>query len=150
MAKDAKTVAETVDMPEGLDVIPTVPGTFVGGHDVQGADGKPRDDRPGEILGTPAGESTDRDRSARELETERADFTAREVDRNNREVLPLLGGDTPEPWEAEEGGVPEFVQNARTIGPKARKGSVTTADVPGTVARAPQAPLAHPAKSADK
>ena len=118
MAK-AKSIADSVDMPDGLDVIPTVPGTFVGGHDVQGADGVPRTDRPGEILGSPAGESTKSDTNAREVELARTDFVTQEVDRNNRDVLPLLGGaaDTTG-WKAEKGGVPEFIGNAKTITPK--------------------------------
>lgn len=142
----AKSIEGSVDLPEGLDVIPTVPGTFVGGHDVQGADGKPRDDRPGEILGTPAGESTVHDRTARETEIEKSDFVTAEVDRNNREVLPLLGGpNDEEKWEAEEGGVPEFIANARTINPKVGKAPVGV-----TTASVPTSNLAHPAKSADK
>lgn len=115
----AKTVAEVTDVPAGLDVIPTVPGTFVGGHDVQGADGEERTDRPGEILGTPVDTTTDHDQNARELEMKRSDFVAKEVDRNNREVLPKLGGPVAtEEWNAEEGGVPEFIAGARTITPK--------------------------------
>ncbi len=119
---EAKTVADVTDVPKGVDVIPTVPGTIVGGHDVQGADGKPRTDRPGEILGTVAGEATKHDKSARETEIARTDFVTSEVDRTNREVLPLLGGPNDEErWEAEKGGVPEFIANARTIRPKADK-----------------------------
>jgi hypothetical protein len=104
MAK-AKTVAETVDMPEGLDVIPTVPGTYVGGHDVQGADGTPRSDRPGEILGTPAkldAGTASHQAAARDKETAKHDHIVEAVDRNNREVLPLLGGDIDDAWEPTE------------------------------------------------
>lgn len=119
MANKAKDVSDVTDMPEGLDVIPTVPGTYVGGHDVQGADGDKRTDRPGEILGTAVDQATDEDKTARELEGERSDFIAKEVDRTNREVLPKLGGPAPaETWKAEEGGVPEFISGARTITPK--------------------------------
>lgn len=119
MASDTKSVADVTKVPDGLDVIPTVPGTFVGGHDVQGADGKKRTDRPGEILGTAAGKPTPHDKTARETEAEKSDFVAQEVDRNNREVLPLLGGPNDEErWQAQEGGVPEFIANAKTISPK--------------------------------
>ena len=132
MGNDTKSVADVTDVPKGLDVVPTVPGTFVGGHDVQGADGKERTDRPGEILGTPAGKSTKHDKTARETELEKTDFVTAEVDRTNREVLPLLGGPNDETrWEAEKGGVPEFIANARTITPKGDKG-VTTAKLAGT------------------
>ena len=99
---DAKTVAETVDVPKGLDVIPTVPGTIVGAHDVQGVDGETRTDRPGEILGTPAEtpENVKRRETAADIETARADHVREEVDRANREELPKLGGDAPaENWE---------------------------------------------------
>lgn len=98
----AKTVAETVDLPEGLDVIPTVPGTYVGGHDVQGADGTPRTDRPGELLGTPARldpATAKHQAKARDKELKKHDHVAEAVDRNNREVLPLLGGDIDDQWE---------------------------------------------------
>lgn len=118
MSDKAKTIADVTDMPAGLDVIPTVPGTHVGGHDVQGTDGVPRTDRPGEILGTVAGEATAHDKGAREMELEKEDFVRAEVDRNNREVLPLLGGPVDiTGWTAEEGGVPEFIANAKTISP---------------------------------
>lgn len=115
-----KDVSDTVDVPKGLDVVPAVPGTFVGGHDNQGADGKPRTDRPGEILGTPAGKASDHDTSAREQTLAQTDFVTAEVDRNNRDVLPLLGGPNTDAlgWEGEKGGVPEFIANAKTIKPK--------------------------------
>jgi hypothetical protein len=96
MAK-AKTVAETVDLPEGLDVIPTVPGTYVGGHDVQGADGTARTDRPGEILGTAVAD--DSRAAPRDKEQAKHDYVREAVDRNNREVLPLLGGAVEDGWE---------------------------------------------------
>lgn len=101
---DAKNIAETVDMPAGLDVVPAVPGTFVGGHDVQGTDGTTRTDRPGEILGTPALTDAQESRNTtnRERETARADFVTAEVDRANREDLPKLGGDAADDgWKAE-------------------------------------------------
>jgi hypothetical protein len=100
MAK-AKDIGDVTDMPAGLDVVPTVPGTFVGGHDLQGTDGTPRTDRPGEILGTPV---TDDETKAnieanREKETAKHDAVREAVDRNNREVLPLLGGNQDDGWE---------------------------------------------------
>lgn len=145
---DAKTVADVTDVPEGLDVIPTVPGTIVGGHDVQGADGKERTDRPDAILGTPASETTVHDRTARETTLAQTDFVTAEVDRNNREVLPLLGGPNAETlgWTPEEGGVPEFIANARTISPTVGRTpakGVTTASVP-------TAAQPHPASTAAK
>lgn len=120
MAK-AKSISDSVELPEGLEVVPAVPGTYVGGHDVQGADGKPRDDRPGEILGTAVDDPTQHDQTARETATAQTDFVQKEVDRNNREVLPLLGGPNTDAlgWAPDEGGVPEFIANARTITPKA-------------------------------
>ena len=88
------------DIPEGLDVIPAVPGTFVGGHDVQGTDGKERTDRPGEILGTPAltDKQETRLRTGREREMAKAAYVTAEVDRANREELPKLGGDVDDGW----------------------------------------------------
>lgn len=103
MARKAKDVSDTVDMPEGLDVIPTVPGTFVGGHDVQGTDGETRTDRPGAILGTPVTDDATRANldAAREKETAKHDYVREAVDRNNREVLPKLGGNIDDGWEAD-------------------------------------------------
>lgn len=150
MANDTKSVADVTDVPEGLDVIPTVPGTFVGGHDVQGADGKPRDDRPGEILGTPANDTTRHDQTAREQTAAQTDFVTQEVDRNNREVLPLLGGPNTDAlgWKPEEGGVPEVIANARTISPEEGRASsgVTTRSVAGTSAARPSTSTAKPAE----
>lgn len=122
MAGKVKTAAEMTDVPEGLEVVPAVPGTYVGGHDIQGADGTERTDRPGEILGTAVDDPTLHDQSARETELAKTDFVTAEVDRNNREVLPLLGGPNTDrgQWEPEKGGVPEFIQNAKTITPKAK------------------------------
>lgn len=101
---DAKTVADVTDMPAGLDVVPTVPGTHVGGHDVQGTDGTTRTDRPGELLGTVA--ETDDDKKAREAnadkQTAKADYIAAEVDRANREDLPKLGGPVQDDWAPAE------------------------------------------------
>jgi len=115
MAK-AKDIGDVTDMPAGLDVVPTVPGTFVGGHDLQGTDGTVRTDRPGEILGTPV-TTSDQAKSraeAREFETAKADAQTEAVDRNNREVLPLLGGRNPDNWEKDiKVEVPESVRPAK-------------------------------------
>lgn len=101
---DAKTVADVTDMPAGLDVIPTVPGTHVGGHDVQGTDGKTRTDRPGDILGTPAENDADKDRREdnRARETAKHDYVRAAVDRTNREILPTLGGPIDDGWEPDK------------------------------------------------
>jgi hypothetical protein len=115
MAK-AKGVEDVTEVPEGLDVVPTVPGTFVGGHDLQGADGTPRTDRPGEILGTPVttSEQAKSRAEARALEAERADAQTEAVDKNNREVLPLLGGKNPDNWKKDiTVEVPESVRPAK-------------------------------------
>ena len=113
-------------------LVPTVPGTDVGGHDTAGVDGKKRTERSGDVLGTPDREPDRATQTQRELETERADFVTAEVDRANREDLPRLGGpNAPEEWEAEKGGPPEFLANARIIAPRPARG-VTTADVGGT------------------
>lgn len=107
-------------MPKGNDqIVRTVPGTDVGGHDTSGVDGEKRTERAGEILGTPDAAPSDSTVDARELEGKRTDFVTAEVDRTNREVLPKLGGPAaPEEWKAEKGGVPEFIANARTITPR--------------------------------
>lgn len=112
MAKP-KDISDVTDIPEGLDVVPTVPGTFIGGHDLQGTDGKPRTDRPGAILGTPVTDSdTAKERAeARQLETDKADAVTEAVDKNNREVLPLLGGRNPDNWQKDiKVEVPESVR----------------------------------------
>lgn len=98
--KDAKDAADVTEVPSGLDVVVTVPGTIVGSHDLQGTDGTERTDRPGEILGTPAktsGENTAQDGRARE--GARHDYVRSEVDRANREELPKLGGNAEDTWE---------------------------------------------------
>lgn len=95
--KKAKDIGDVTDIPAGLDVVPSVPGTYIGGHDLQGADGEERTDRPGEILGTPIPDET---RSAsRAKEGARHDYVTSEVDRANREELPKLGGTVDSGWE---------------------------------------------------
>jgi hypothetical protein len=115
-------------MSKGNDqLVPTVPGTDVGGHDTAGVDGKERTERSGEILGTVDHETPKETKAARELETERTDFVTKEVDRANREDLPKLGGpNAAENWEAIEGGPPESISGAKVIGPR---GGTTTAEV---------------------
>jgi hypothetical protein len=107
-------------MPKDNDqLIPTVPGTDVGGHDTAGVDGKKRTERSGEILGTPDEEPSKATKDAREQTLEQSDFITQEVDRANREDLPRLGGDTgPGSWKAIKGGPPEFLAGAHVIGPK--------------------------------
>lgn len=95
MANSDHSIEGNTNVPAGLDVVPSVPGTYVGGHDMQGADGKVRTDRPGEILGT----AIPHDRSGSK-DAERADYVTSEVDRANREELPLLGGTADDGWEA--------------------------------------------------
>lgn len=95
---------------ENDQLIRTVPGTDVGGHDTAGVDGETRTERPGDILGTPNVEPSKAAKDARAITQEQSDFVTREVDRNNREVLPKLGGDADQgSWKAEEGGVPSFL-----------------------------------------
>lgn len=98
--KAAKDAADVTEVPKGMDVVVTVPGTIVGSHDLQGTDGEERTDRPGEILGTPAdtGENTTRG-DARAKEMARTDYVTSEVDRANREELPKLGGNVADTWE---------------------------------------------------
>jgi hypothetical protein len=96
--KKAKDIGDVTEVPAGLDVVPTVPGTYIGSHDLQGADGETRTDRPGEILGTPI---PDEGRSgARAKEGAKHDYVRSEVDRANREELPKLGGDIEDTWKA--------------------------------------------------
>lgn len=100
-------------------LVRTVPGTDVGGHDTAGVDGETRTERAGDILGTPNVEPSQATRRARDLTNERSDFVTQEVDRANREDLPRLGGDaTAEDWKPEPGGPPEFLAGARIIQPK--------------------------------
>ena len=115
MAK-AKDISDVTEIPEGLDVVPTVPGTFVGGHDLQGTDGTPRTDRPGVIFGTPVTNSDQaKERAdARKFEADKADAVTEAVDQNNREVLPLLGGRNPDNWKKDiKVEVPESVRPAK-------------------------------------
>lgn len=95
-----KNIGDETDIPAGLDVVPSVPGTFVGGHDMQGADGKTRTDRPGEILGTAADADATDANAARAKEKAKHDYVRSEVDRANREELPKLGGAVEDSWEA--------------------------------------------------
>lgn len=95
--KKAKDIGDVTEVPAGLDVVPTVPGTYVGAHDLQGADGEERTDRPGEILGTPIPDASRADARAREQA--RGDYVTAEVDRANREELPKLGGPVADTWE---------------------------------------------------
>jgi hypothetical protein len=118
--KKAEKSLEPSDNNDQL--IRTVPGTDVGGHDTAGVDGEARTERPGEILGTPNAQASDATTKAREQALEQSDFVASEVDRANREDLPRLGGDTgPDQWKAIEGGPPEFLSGAKVIGPKAKE-----------------------------
>jgi len=98
-------------MAKGNDqVVPTVPGTDVGGHDTAGVDGEKRTERSGELLGTPDHETPKETAAARELEVDRDTFVAKEVDRANREDLPRIGGAAgPSGWKPEKGGSPEFL-----------------------------------------
>jgi len=101
-------------------LVRTVPGTDVGGHDTAGVDGEKRTERPGELLGTPNSEASDNTKKARETAVSQADHIAKSVDFTNREVLPRLGGEAAaEEWEADEPGVPEFLAGAKIIKPKA-------------------------------
>lgn len=92
------SIEGNTDVPAGLDVVPSVPGTYVGGHDMQGADGTVRTDRPGEILGTPI--PSESRKAARDNAIAKTDYVTSEVDRANREELPLLGGDSDDTWTA--------------------------------------------------
>lgn len=100
-------------------LVRTIPGTDVGGHDTAGVDGETRTERPGDLLGTPNVEESKTTKSNRETATEQSDFIAEEVDRANREDLPRLGGeDGPNAWKPIKGGPPEFLAGAKIIGPK--------------------------------
>jgi hypothetical protein len=85
-------------------LVPTVPGTDIGGHDTAGTDGKVRTERQGEILGTPDPdhESAKRTADGHELETKKADYVREAVDKANREDLPKLGGNVEDTWEPEK------------------------------------------------
>jgi hypothetical protein len=103
-------------------LIRTVPGTDVGGHDTAGVDGEKRTERKGEILGTPNEKPSEKTTKAREQAVDQADFVTQEVDRANREDLPRLGGDTgPDSWKPIKGGPPEFLSGAHVIGPADKK-----------------------------
>lgn len=102
-------------------LVRTVPGTDVGGHDTAGVDGETRTERSGDILGTPNVAPSDNTKKNREQTLAQTDFVTKEVDRANREDLPRLGGEAaPGDWEAIEGGPPEFLADGtHVIGPKA-------------------------------
>jgi hypothetical protein len=109
-------------MGDNDQLVPTVPGTDIGGHDTAGVDGEKRTERKGEILGTPNSEPSKGTVDARKQAVDQADFVTKEVDRANREDLPRLGGDTgPDNWKPIEGGPPEFLAGAKVIGPKAEE-----------------------------
>lgn len=92
---ESKTLEDVTDVPKGLDIVLTAPGTIVGGHDVQGTDGTTRTDRPGELLGTPIAKSKNDPNSIAQ-----GDYVRQEVDRANREELPRLGGKADDGWTA--------------------------------------------------
>lgn len=95
-------------------LVRSVPGTDVGGHDTAGVDGKARTERPGAILGTVNSDPDAHDVAARATEMERSDFVTAEVDRANREDLPRLGGNVDAgEWKAVKGGSPEFLGKAK-------------------------------------
>lgn len=104
---------------DNAQLVRTVPGTDIGGHDTAGVDGEKRTERPGDILGTPNSDTSKATKDARELANDQADFVTKEVDRANREDLPRLGGDTgPGNWKPIKGGPPEFLSGAHILGPK--------------------------------
>lgn len=92
--KKAQNIGDVTDIPAQLDVVPSVPGTYVGGHDMQGADGQVRTDRPGELLGTPIAKA-----KADGNTIAQGDYVRQEVDRAHREELPLLGGKQADDWK---------------------------------------------------
>ena len=95
-------------------LVRTVPGTDVGGHDTAGVDGEKRTERPGDLLGTPNVEPSKATITAREVAISQADHVAKEVDRANREDLPRLGGDeAPSGWEPVKGGPPGFLDEPK-------------------------------------
>lgn len=129
MANKDHSIEGNTDVPAGLDVVPSVPGTYVGGHDMQGADGTVRTDRPGEILGStiPKEYRT----GARAKDAERSDYVTSEIDRANREELPLLGGTADDGWEPGD----SKGSKAKTAATAARTTN------PAPVARAETAPV---------
>jgi hypothetical protein len=139
--KETKSVASETDVPAGLDVVPMEPGTIVGGRDLQGADGTPRTDRPGEILGTPVEDDAQRRLDAAQRETDRADFQTQEVDWTNRNELPLLGGPNNDDWKPEGHTTGDYessiAEGTRTAERSAR--GTTTTDAARTTARAADA-----------
>lgn len=82
-------------------LIRTVPGTDIGGHDTAGVDGETRTERPGEILGTPNPDAgtVKHTADAREHEEKRGDYVRDQVDKANREDLPKLGGNVEDNWK---------------------------------------------------
>ena len=95
-------------------LIRTVPGTDVGGHDTAGTDGETRTERPGAILGTPNSQPGQRTLDARNIAQNQSDFVTQEVDRANREDLPRLGGEAEAGnWKAEKGGPPSSLADAK-------------------------------------
>lgn len=115
-AKAAKRAAKASEPKETQNdqLIRTVPGTDVGGHDTAGTDGETRTERPGAILGTVNQAPDAADVDARNVTQEQSDFITAEVDRANREDLPRLGGNAEASgWEAVKGGSPEFLGKAK-------------------------------------
>jgi hypothetical protein len=104
--KTTKAPAESKGMEPSSNndqLIRTVPGTDIGGHDTAGVDGDKRTERPGELLGTPnpSAESVRNTQTHRAAEEARADRVTKAVDKANREELPKLGGETnPETGES--------------------------------------------------
>jgi hypothetical protein len=140
-----KSVASETDVPAGLDVVPVEPGTIVGGRDLQGTDGTPRTDRPGEILGTVV-DDDDRRAESRQREADRVDFQTAEVDWTNRNELPLLGGPNNDDWKAEghtTGDYESSIVEATRTAERSTRGTTTT-DAARTTARAADADAAAP------
>ena len=107
MAKDDKGLEPSSDNDQ---LIRTVPGTDVGGHDTAGTDGQKRTERAGQILGTPNpdAETARETEKHRKAEEERSLSVVEAVDKANREELPKLGGQT---------NVPETISGAKVIKP---------------------------------
>jgi hypothetical protein len=105
---------KSLESPSDNDqLIRTIPGTDLGGHDTAGVDGKKRTERPGDILGTPNPDAETRRETEkhRKAEEERSQDIVEAVDKANREELPKLGGQT------NPAGVPENVAGAKVIKP---------------------------------